>query len=240
MEKKEYVHKEHIHNISAAEIILPIVFHFIQAQSIIDIGCGIGTWLNVSKSLGVNEVQGVDGDYVDRKLLKKHLRLDYFLASDLSLPLVLDRRFDLALCLEVAEHLPESSSHVLVSSLVKHSDVILFSAAIPGQGGQNHINEQWPDYWAQLFKEHDYVFLDIIRPLIWDNPNVDFWYRQNIFLVVKNTHKLALKYSSSHLSLVHPELFDRINQHKDNQINLLKEQLAINPLKRLIASILKK
>jgi SAM-dependent methyltransferase len=234
-----YIHTEDTHNIKAAEIILPLVFKFSYANSIVDIGCGIGTWLSVSSSLGISDLMGVDGDYVAKDLLEKHLNLDSFLAADLSLPLALDRRFDLALCLEVAEHLPESSARNLVNSLVKCSDVILFSAAIPGQGGQNHINEQWPDYWAQLFEEHDYVFLDIIRSLIWDNPNVDFWYKQNIFLVVKKNHELASKYPISHLPLVHPELLDRVGQNKEKDINSLKKQLAIHPIKRWIRQIIK-
>jgi SAM-dependent methyltransferase len=239
IEMKEYVHTEETHNIGAAEIILPIVFQFVQAQSILDVGCGIGTWLSVSRSLGISDIKGVDGDYVAKDMLEKHLNLDSFLAADLSLPLDLIRSFDLAICLEVAEHLPESSAQTLVNSLIKHSDTILFSAAIPSQGGQNHLNEQWPDYWARLFAEQDYVFLDIIRPLIWDNPEVDYWYKQNIFLVVKSSHELASKYTPSHLPLVHPELLNRIAQNKEKQINSLKKQLAIHPLKRWIKSIIK-
>ena len=236
----EYIHSEDTHNIKAAEIILPLVFKFSHANSIIDIGCGIGTWLSIASSLGISDIKGVDGNYVDKELLEKHMNLEFFIAADLSLPLALDRGFDLAICLEVAEHLPESSAKTLINSLVKHSDVILFSAAIPGQGGQNHLNEQWPDYWAQLFEVHDYVFLDIIRPLIWDNPKVDYWYRQNIFLVVKKNHELVFKYSVNHLPLVHPELLERVRQNKDNEINFLKKQLAIHPIKRWIMSIIKK
>lgn len=238
--KKVYNHNELEHNIVAPNYILPILFNFFKPKTVLDLGCGIGTWLNVASSLGISQLKGVDGDYVSKDLLEKHLNLNSFLAADLRLPLTLGRRFDLAICLEVGEHLPESSAMILVNSLITHSDVILFSAAVPGQGGQNHINEQWPDYWAMLFAEHNYVFLDIIRPLIWDNPKVDFWYKQNIFLVVKSTHELALKYPSSHLPLIHPELFERIKQNKDKQIEILKKQLAINPFKRWIASFLKK
>ncbi|WP_175574467.1 class I SAM-dependent methyltransferase [Algoriphagus marinus] len=229
-----------VYNKKSAEVVIPLLRSFQSFNSVLDVGCGIGTWLAIAKSNGIPIIRGIDGDYDDKSLLFSNISKKEFIATDLNKGFNLDQHFDIAICLEVVEHLVSDSAPIVVQSLVRHSDVILFSAAIPGQGGQNHINEQWPNYWAKLFEEHDFVFLDIIRPLIWNNPNVDFWYKQNIFLVVKNTHELALKYSSSHLPLVHPELFERINQNKDNQIDLLKKQLAINPLKRWIASILKK
>lgn len=236
---KGYTHIETIHNKQSSDIILPLLAIKFSFNSILDIGCGIGTWLASAKGIGVETVFGVDGNYVDTTLLKKFLNLNFFLAHDLRDPLLLKRQFDLTICLEVAEHLPEYSAATLVKSLVMHSEVILFSAAIPGQGGQYHLNEQWPDYWAQLFATHGYVFLDIIRPLIWNNPKVDYWYKQNIFLVVKSNHELASKHTASHLPLVHPELLNRIAQNKDKQINSLKKQLAIHPLKRWIRSIIK-
>lgn len=234
-----YKHDEVIHNLISPSIILPVVLKFLPVYSVVDFGCGIGTWLFESKKNGVLKVIGLDGDYVDEELLNKYLTNNEFIESDFRYPINIDEKFDLAICLEVAEHLPASSAKTLVNSLVNHSDVILFSAAIPGQGGQHHLNEQWPAYWAQLFAANDYVFLDLIRPLIWDNTKVDYWYKQNIFLVVKSNHELASKYTPSHLPLIHPELLNRITQNKDKQINSLKKQLAIHPLKRWIRSIIK-
>ena len=235
----KYIHIKEEHNTIAASLVLPLIFNIIRPISMLDIGCGIGTWLSMAKSLGVDHIFGIDGAYVNIELLEEHISSKEFLSHDLNSPIDLGKKFNMVVCLEVAEHLPEASAAVLVESLIRHSDVILFSAAIPGQGGQNHLNEQWPEYWAHLFEEHEYVFLDIIRPLIWDNSDVDFWYKQNIFLVVKSNHELASKYAHSHISLIHPELFIRVNQNKDKQINSLKKQLAIHPLKRWIKSILK-
>lgn len=236
----KYFHEEEIHNTSSAGLILPIVLGLINPKSILDIGCGIGTWLSVAKKLGIKDLIGVDGEYVDPKLLGKYLNNEEFLSYDLTQTLDLKRKFDLCLCLEVAEHLPESSSDTLVKTLIKHSDSILFSAAIPGQGGQNHVNEQWPNYWSEKFLKHGYVFLDIIRPLIWNNSNVDFWYKQNIFLVVKDSHELASNFPSSSLSLVHPELYDAKNQIYEKRIAYLEKQLKIHPLQQWISQIISK
>ncbi len=234
----KYIHSEEVHNTVAAANVLPLVCRFIKPNSVLDVGCGIGTWLSVARSFGVETVFGIDGDYVDKRLLTEHVAKNEFLSHDLNAPFDLGRKFDLAICLEVAEHLPESSSETLVASLVRHSGIILFSAAIPGQGGQNHLNEQWPEYWAKKFAGFEYVFLDIIRPLIWDDPKVDFWYKQNIFLVVKSSHELAKKYPHSNSSLVHPQLYQAKNKIFDKKINSLQSQLEVHPLKRWIKNLI--
>jgi hypothetical protein len=108
-----------------------------------------------------------------------------FRAVDLSRPFQLAEFFDLAVCLEVAEHLPKQSARGLISSLVRLAPVVLFSAAVPLQGGTHHVNEQWPAYWQDLFEQHGYRMLDLIRKEIWSKPEVQFWYRQNIFLFMR-------------------------------------------------------
>ncbi|TFV97260.1 methyltransferase domain-containing protein [Algoriphagus kandeliae] len=231
-----YIHTSDIHNLNSPNTILPILFEIFKPKSILDVGCGIGTWLKSSSNLGVLDILGIDGEYVNRDLLL--INEESFRGFDLNFEFNLNRQFDLILCLEVAEHLSESSSNVLINSLVKHSNVILFSAAIPGQGGQNHLNEQWPVYWVEKFSKHGFVFLDIIRPIIWDNPQIDFWYKQNIFLVVKESHELAAKFKSSSLSLVHPELYDAKNQIYEKRIAFLERQLKVHPLKRWIKSLI--
>lgn len=197
-----YIHDEIVHNKEAAGIILPIVFKFVNPTSVIDIGCGLGTWLSVCEELGVKDYLGIDGDYVNMKMLT--FPTSHFRTTDLRNKFDFNRKFDLVICLEVAEHIQESSTDNLIESLVKHGDMILFSAAIPGQGGQNHVNEQWPKYWQEKFKHHGFYFHDVIRPKIWSNAKVEWWYRQNIFLV-NRTAPDHLPFNS--LEIVHPELF---------------------------------
>jgi hypothetical protein len=99
------------------------------------------------------------------------------------------RRYDLAMSLEVGEHLPAASSENLVKTLTGLSDIILFSAAIPGQEGTYHINEQYPEYWASLFSKYDYIAIDAVRHAIWNNDQIEYWYRQNTILYI-HKHKL--------------------------------------------------
>jgi SAM-dependent methyltransferase len=166
---------------SAREVV-PIVFDLLRPESVVDVGCGLGAWLVAFKELGVGKVLGLDGAYVNRDVLL--LPDAEFKAAELSQPFGSCGRFDLALCLEVAEHLPAAAAKPLVSSLTGLAPAVLFSAAPPRQGGIDHVNEQWPRYWRGLFAEHGYSMLDYIRPLILRNSRVEWWYRQNTFLFV--------------------------------------------------------
>ena len=165
---------------SSARVIVPIVIELVKPRSVVDVGCGTGAWLSVLMENGVADVVGVDGSYIDRARLV--IPSESFVTHDLSKPLELDRRFDLALSLEVAEHLPRASAPRFIATLVGLAPIVLFSAAIPGQGGTDHVNERWPDYWASLFAEHGFTPVDAIRPRIWTNAEVEPWYAQNILM----------------------------------------------------------
>jgi SAM-dependent methyltransferase len=205
----KYLHEEELHNLESPDKIVTHLINLFNPQSVLDIGCGLGTFLFAFKQKSVSKVMGVDGAWVDRELLKKYLNNDEFLEADLEKPLDLNRKFDLALCLEVAEHLSESSANVLVSSLTRHSDTIIFSAAIPLQGGQNHINEQWLHYWADKFKSHGYYPQDMVRPLIWDDKGVFYWYKQNILVFSKVGAEATNPASPTFMNIIHPELYLR-------------------------------
>ena len=164
----------------SSEVVVPHILSRLPVQSVVDVGCGIGSWLATFAKYGVANIHGIDGGYVDRSLLR--IPRSSFAEANLEEPITPTMRFDLAVCLEVAEHLPPSSAPILVKSLTGLSDVVLFSAAPPGQGGTNHVNEQWPDYWAMLFEARGYQAIDCIRSLTWDDPEIDWWYAQNTIL----------------------------------------------------------
>lgn len=194
-----YIHTDDIHNMTAPREVVPVLMKLYNPVSVLDAGCGTGTWLKAFEERGVTDYLGIDGSYVKKSQLE--IPEEKFKALDLRAPWDINRKFDLALSLEVAEHLPEQGGIALVESLTRHADTIIFSAAIPGQGGQHHINEQWPAYWEKKFATHGFYFHDVLRPLLWDNPKIDWWYRQNIFLVNRQKPQDMVK------SLVHPECF---------------------------------
>jgi len=197
---------------SATEIVREL-WSIIQPASIVDVGCGIGVFLEAFSRKGVTDICGIDGDWVEADALR--IPKDKFLRQDLALPLHIENRFDLALCLEVAEHLPEEAATTIVRSLVELAPVVLFSAAIPMQGGVAHVNEQWPEYWSSLFAEHGYLPVDCIRRRVWNNEKVLWWYAQNMILFVKQSHihgnpRLKAEFEKAEgmpLSVVHPRLF---------------------------------
>jgi hypothetical protein len=164
----------------SARRVVPLLMELVAPRSAVDVGCGAAAWLEALREAGVDDVLGVDGPHVTPGLLRIPPAL--FHAHDLQTPLRLPRRFDLALSLEVAEHLPATQAERFVGDLADLAPVVGFSAAIPGQGGTRHVNEQWPEYWAALFRARGYLVVDCLRPRIWHDPEVEFFYAQNMLL----------------------------------------------------------
>lgn len=164
-------------SVASAEVIVPIVLSLFPCASVIDVGCGVGGWLRVFQRNGVSDILGIDGDYVPRDMLK--IPRERFKATDLRMLPDLGQ-FDIACSVEVAEHLPENCADQFVAALVAAAPVVVFSAAIPHQGGTSHLNEQWQSHWARKFARHGYVAVDCIRPKVFQDHRVEWWYRQNI------------------------------------------------------------
>jgi len=196
----------------SAKVIVPFIIKLLQPLNVVDVGCGRGTWLAAFIDNGVTDVVGIDGEYIDRAQL--YIPQDTFQALDIAAPFSLTRIFDLVVCLEVAEHLPESHADSFVRSLCRLGPAALFSAAIPYQGGTNHQNEQWQDYWVRKFQNNGYIVVDCLRPAFWNNPDIDWWYRQNMMLFIQQSHLASLPdlagYAQDSLlpiSVAHPECY---------------------------------
>lgn len=195
----------------SADLVVPLTLSIAPATRVIDVGCGVGTWTSKFIECGVPEVLGIDGAYVNQALLK--IPADKFLPCDLNRTIDLGRTFDLAVCVEVAEHLPASRAESFVRDLTALAPRVLFSAAIPGQGGTNHINEQFLSYWVAQFAKRDYVMLDVIRPRIWNEERVDWVYRQNAVLFVRESDPLVATHRApSGVDHVHPHLFNTLRE----------------------------
>ena len=209
-------------SLSSARALVPIVLDIHPARAVVDVGCGIGGWVKAFAEHGVNAI-GIDGDYVERKQLL--IDQDRFIAHDLNRELDVARlclghgnntsgRFDLAVSLEVAEHLVPQRSDSLVRDLCALADVVLFAAAVPFQGGAGHINERWQSWWAQKFSENGFAPFDVLRRDIWSRRDIAWWYKQNtIFYVNRNSDAHAQfvarfeQPADAMFDLVHPELF---------------------------------
>jgi SAM-dependent methyltransferase len=194
----------------SAQALVPIVLDLTGGvASVLDVGCGIGLWLAEWSACGVPDVVGVDGDYVS----SDQLLIDQFVPHDLTTPLNLGRKFDLVTSLEVAEHLDASVAAMFVKSLCDHAtETILFSAAVPGQGGEHHVNEQWPSYWRPIFEGHGFEVFDVLRPMVWTNEGIKSYYRQNALLYArgKMAERLTALESGVLLDVVHPAELERL------------------------------
>mgnify|MGYP003123352586 FL=1 len=167
---------------ASAKPFVSLLFPLLKPSSVVDLGSGRGVWMDEWRKGGADDVLAVDGDYVDRAQLA--VAPEQFMAADLTQPVETGRRFDLAQSLEVGEHLPTEASQVLVESLTRASDRVLFSAAVTGQGGEFHVNEQPLSFWQDLFAAKGYVAYDCVRPALKDNKDIAPWYRYNAILYV--------------------------------------------------------
>lgn len=210
---------------SAKELISELKPCLPSVNKILDVGCGVGTWLKAWQESDKDiKILGIDGNDVDEKFFyipyASYKRVDLTQNANTLFANLFTQNtngggalkpFDLLQSLEVAEHLPESAARNFIHFLTLCADVVLFSAAIPHQGGTEHINEQEPKYWAKIFKEFDYVCFDFLRTKIWDNEKIAFWYRQNVLLFVhKNKaeffENFGFKNTESPLTFVHFDL----------------------------------
>lgn len=213
MYPQKFYKKNVVYTAKSAKEIVPQIIKLIKPKSVLDVGCAYGVWLNEFFKNRVRNIYGIDNFNPENNHLL--IARDKYLQIDLNKSFDLKKSFDLVICLEVAEHLPKESALKLIKSLVKHSNIIIFSAAIPFQGGYKHLNEQWPEYWAKIFQKQNFIAIDCLRKLFWNNPKVDYWYSQNILLFVKkdkiNKYPILLhelKSSNNRpLSLVHPKLY---------------------------------
>ena len=209
MNNIKYKHTTELHNLKSPNAVVPIINSLFKPKSVVDFGCGLGTWLKVFKDSGINKVLGLDGDWIDTTKFETSV-IDNFKEVDLEKEIKLKEKFDLAISLEVAEHLHKESANIFIQNLINASDIIIFSAAVPMQGGQNHINEQPLSYWIKLFSEYGYKFNDIIRGRIWNMENVFWWYKQNMVVFSKNELNITPVYP---VDILHPE-----SRHKKSTI----------------------
>jgi hypothetical protein len=209
-------------SLASARVVLPVVFDLLgRPASMADIGCGRGTWLKAALELGVPTVTGVDGPWAAAAglLVPSACFVAGDVVDELGRLVAAGRRAELAACLEVAEHLPASRARDLVSGLAGLSDAILFSAAIPHQGGTWHVNEAWPDYWSRLFDEREFQCFDVLRAAFWNHESVEWWYAQNILIFARGAPAERLRglghTPAPPLALVHPKKFEALwNQYQ--------------------------
>lgn len=208
----DFYQNRRLHTAHAARRMLAALPATLPRARIADIGCGTGTWLAAALADGAETAFGIEGDWVTPAMLddRRITLAPHNLEKPFTAP-----RVDIALSIEVAEHLSPARAPGFVVDLVAIAPAILFSAAIPGQGGVGHLNEQWQSWWAAHFAGHGYTAHDVIRPAIWADDAIPAWYRQNAVLYLDQASRARLALDPTDpalLDTVHPAFWARANR----------------------------
>lgn len=189
---------------------LRVIYDLRPARSVVDFGCGLGNWLRAARELGSTVIHGYDTPGIAPAA--RGLANGEFTAIDFAERVPVTRRYELAVCLEMAHRLAPSSAAALLESLCSAADWVLFSAAPPFQGGAGNVSECWKEAWARSFAGAGFRCYDILRPMIWNDENIPFYLRQNICLYVRRGADAPLVSrgidpTDLPASVIHPELF---------------------------------
>lgn len=214
---------------SSAKTVAPVLCSLFDIESVIDVGCGDGRWLASFRECGVPVIAGTDGPWSD--VSKLQIDAANFRVRDLSQSFDPERKYSMAVSLEVAEHIESQFSETFVQNMIRHSDIVLFGAAIPGQGGFRHVNEQWQSYWVELFAANGFDAFDIFRSQLWNRADVSVWYKQNMLLYVNRNRPDLRARVAAYIAVngvaqmpwdvVHPERYEAIASYS---------QIAFRPL----------
>lgn len=165
------------------------ILDLFEPDSLIDIGCGTGA---VIDELGKNGIKVVGFDYSEAALKicrEKGLSVTSFdIEAEPQIP---DAHFDVALCTEVAEHIPEEHANYLIDMLTTLAPQVVFTAAFPGQAdieNHDHVNEQEQPYWIEKFKARRFELQPSLveeMQAMWISANVSEFYTQNLMIFRK-------------------------------------------------------
>lgn len=201
-------------SVSSAKEIFGYMLELLHIETVIDVGCGCGAWLKGVKDLKPSiKVMGIDNSDCDRSEFlapNEFVKCDVFSFNP-------PKKYDVAISLEVAEHIDQNKADDFIEKLCECSQIILFSAAIKYQGGNHHVNEQFQDYWKEKFERYGYICIDLFRQRFWNNDNVSVYFKQNMFLYVDKEKKDL--FDDGHVffeNAIHPKLWE------DKMSNFLK------------------
>ncbi|ANP44591.1 methyltransferase domain-containing protein [Candidatus Viadribacter manganicus] len=223
----------------SADAVVPLLLEWFSPKSVLDIGCGVGTWCAAFEHAGVPLVAGLDGPWVDRAQLQMQpngfVTFDFANAPKPYKPALPVERFDLVVTFEVLEHIDPIHAADAVQMITGLTDIVVAGAAIPGQGGRHHVNEQWPSYWSELFASRGFEAFDCVRPVVAHLEGLDPWYAQNAVLYARSPIGVELKARldaaviaalSKPAPWVHPALYQGVKRKLARHARPVSSRLA--------------
>lgn len=204
------------------------IFELFHPKSILEFGCGDGNLTRVLQKEGIS-ITALDGfsqpDFSKFRNISFH-KLDLNNVETVNNFIKTNgKKYDLAICMEVAEHLKPEVSENLIEWLASSADRVIFSASVTMQGGEGHINCRNRLFWNDLFEKKSFFLNDVIRKSIRKFPDVGIWYRLNTLVYEKKPEGLTLEdYKSLTYNLIESdsEASSLFYKEKEEKERLLK------------------
>jgi hypothetical protein len=150
-------------------------FDIRRVKTIIDIGCGDGSYVREFRKNGFDCI-GLDGNPLTSKI-------PYCQVMDFSINLISFFN-DLAICLEVGEHIPQEYEQFFIDNICRVSDNIILSWAIEGQGGLGHVNCRNNDYIIAEMKKRNFDYDAIATNFLRKNSTLP-WFKNTLMAFYK-------------------------------------------------------
>jgi len=157
-----------------------------QPKSILDLGCGIGSYLEGALEGGCKDLYGIELNYDKaKKYITKNISF-YIKSGDITKELNLKKKFDCVLSIEVAEHVEMSQVSFFINNIIRYAEkYILFTAAPPGQPGRGHINLKKKNFWIKYIEDKGVTYKDeIVQQCVkaWSDFNTPLYILQNLMV----------------------------------------------------------
>lgn len=201
---------------------LPNEIKFLQAKfnikSMVDIGCGPAWMVELANHLGIHAI-GIEGDQSVGS--KEYIKFHDFTHG----PYEIANNFDLAYSVEFLEHVEEKYMDNYMAVFTK-ANYIFCSAAVPGQGGDHHVNEKTREYWIEKFSERGFIYDDETFNELIGVSAISNFVRKNALFLKKKDPITDIKYDSP---FVLDDAESKINSYYDHYIKcggaVIKESL---------------
>jgi len=158
----------------------------LRPSTLVDVGCGTGALMLEFARRGVSVFGLEHSEAGIARCRERGLEVSHFdIAHDYAKT---EWRADLAISTEVAEHLPAPVADRFLDLLCSLADTILMTAATPGQGGTDHVNEQPHEYWIQRMEGRGFNLDRLVTTRWreeWNAAHVAECFAQNVMLFRK-------------------------------------------------------
>ncbi len=165
------------------------LYEELKPNSVLDLGCGVGSYLEGFLNAGCKNLLGIELSFSDvEKYIVEDIR-SHIIEGDVTTSLNLNRKFDCVISFEVGEHIAPYGTEKFIDNLILCSDrYIILTAAPPGQRGTGHINLRSKDFWIESIVSKGFLYReDLVEKyrVKWKEFNVEKYILNNLMVFKK-------------------------------------------------------